>query len=890
MNDNLSRLRPEAKVFDFDELTISQLKAMDNIMGKLKAAHNNLTVISAAKNKSGKKGNKYTFFVEKDNKNRMILLSGGRGSGKTSVLYSVVNVLDSFDSSISKKIRLIKEEEIPKNELAELNLKNIKDKSTSEIGLIIEVLKKSNDLQKKLIWLQPLEMETLPPASNLLAAILNRVDEAINRFRAGHPNIYQDTRLGPDEQDVLLEFTKLQQDVALAWSGNLDQHAVNLDPDSFAVEVLRAEQNRLDLDQRIESILDQLHETFIRPNSSEDQCMFVLPVDDFDINPHRCLELVRMIRMLNVPRLFTLILGDKRIISHLLNLKFIESIVRLEAKNYISIDNVPYDECRISHELSANAMRKLFAWSSQVSLEAMSADEVLKFKPKNDYPDNTISEHLEKYQNIKINSAHFDDKQKCHILAKTHIKDLNALFNIKIDHLIKNSLEKDDSKNESDNFYVRNFFFRMYPRHAQDLWIELHNKISSKETEYLKFAENLYRDKIREAKDLTSRLSEFLNGILIKDFERDYQLNSSSITLVYSYNQPIVIERKHKKPFIGLLRPKNWYLKVAYPKDNADYSNIPNEITLNDATASGIILMHDLLAFKNQNLITGNKLLPETPSLWAYTQWPFGGDFKSIKIPWHFPPWLTMFECDLLRRCWIEVWNWTEEYKKKDNSKRVDPDELVSFLFYAWLRIITDILSTKKMGVCFTLTKSIDAYDKDNWENILNEILDLYSDDGKQYERRRFIIRGWFVAIGCLLAPESGLLTDKKLLKIIGDCQIKKSSPNRQVSFLKEIQNILITPIIASGIRKLRARSAVLFFDNGAVALLKKQFEPNKKREKLPEHFSYNVTNANTNEKFINEIGKGILCPYKEDIIMLSKQAPKLRRQFAKELMSNGNK
>ena len=49
--------------------------------------------------------------------------------------------------------------------------------------------------------------------------------------------------------------------------------------------------------------------------------LFVLPVDDFDLNPVRCLELLRLLRSIAVPRLFTLILGDIDQAEEVLQLK-----------------------------------------------------------------------------------------------------------------------------------------------------------------------------------------------------------------------------------------------------------------------------------------------------------------------------------------------------------------------------------------------------------------------------------------------------------------------------------------------------------------------------------------------------------------------------------------
>jgi hypothetical protein len=50
--------------------------------------------------------------------------------------------------------------------------------------------------------------------------------------------------------------------------------------------------------------------------------IFVLPVDDLDLNPAvRCLEVLRLLRMIHAPRLFVLALGDMNMIEIVLDLK-----------------------------------------------------------------------------------------------------------------------------------------------------------------------------------------------------------------------------------------------------------------------------------------------------------------------------------------------------------------------------------------------------------------------------------------------------------------------------------------------------------------------------------------------------------------------------------------
>jgi len=93
-------LRPEAQAFEFDYLTDSQKEAVNDILDKLVAAHSDLARQTPDRSNKKGSGSPWIFSVSEKNKNRVLLLSGGRGSGKTSVLFSLVNL---FNSSCSDR-------------------------------------------------------------------------------------------------------------------------------------------------------------------------------------------------------------------------------------------------------------------------------------------------------------------------------------------------------------------------------------------------------------------------------------------------------------------------------------------------------------------------------------------------------------------------------------------------------------------------------------------------------------------------------------------------------------------------------------------------------------------------------------------------------------------
>ena len=82
-----------------------------------------------------------------------------------------------------------------------------------------------------------------------------------------------------------MELQRLKSDVSLAWDGNIDQRAAQLDPDAYAQEVMRAESARLGLNRRLSDVLAKLAHVEHCRNQKRGPVLFVLPVDDFDLNP-----------------------------------------------------------------------------------------------------------------------------------------------------------------------------------------------------------------------------------------------------------------------------------------------------------------------------------------------------------------------------------------------------------------------------------------------------------------------------------------------------------------------------------------------------------------------------------------------------------------------------
>lgn len=146
----------------------------------------------------------------------------------------------------------------------------------------------------------------------MFAAILARVEVA-SGGRAGNRSAFAGAIDELDNYDQFLsELSSLQNDVVLSRDWNTAKRGQHLDPHAYAAEVLRAERAGLRINERLTEVLDRLAGLYGAPNEKNGP-LFILPVDDFDLAPTRCLELLRLIRAISTPRLFFVMCGSARL-------------------------------------------------------------------------------------------------------------------------------------------------------------------------------------------------------------------------------------------------------------------------------------------------------------------------------------------------------------------------------------------------------------------------------------------------------------------------------------------------------------------------------------------------------------------------------------------------
>lgn len=160
-----------------------------------------------------------------------------------------------------------------------------------------------------------LDLHPLPPSTHLLLYLLGRFHRVIEGME-GRGRDGGDIPAAPwhpeasAELDSRKRWKKFVGAVGLGWDGNLQQRRGHIDPETYVVELEQAELDRLDIRDCFPGFMDALCKEMMRWAGLPKAPVFLIAVDDADMNPRRSMELLDLVRLLWHQRLVFLLTGD----------------------------------------------------------------------------------------------------------------------------------------------------------------------------------------------------------------------------------------------------------------------------------------------------------------------------------------------------------------------------------------------------------------------------------------------------------------------------------------------------------------------------------------------------------------------------------------------------
>lgn len=331
MSDNSDRaLRPEARPIPYWKHHKRAKEALNFIIRILS---------EAAGSVQGSKGSDKNSNIDTDPASRIVFISGEPGSGKSTLYLTLKAMASSEEHSKGYK-----------------NKKNI-------------------EKLEKVRWLDALDLEVAgEEGENLLAAVLVRL---FRELEESESSPIQSNKC----EEAIKELEDLATDIGIAWEGNLQARAGNLDPDTFSAEVIRTQGARLGINKRLGKALDKLAKNGCY--GCDKNTLFVLPVDDFYLRPTASLQLLRLLRMISIPRLFFLVMGDIKTVEALFIEKSLADWTEVASPILFTTRSDRLDQALIrARELRARYLRKLLPPLQRADIEAMDWFEALDFETK----------------------------------------------------------------------------------------------------------------------------------------------------------------------------------------------------------------------------------------------------------------------------------------------------------------------------------------------------------------------------------------------------------------------------------------------------------------------------------------------------------------------------
>ena len=669
---------------------------------------------------------------------QLAFLSGKRGTGKTSVMAS---------------LRKACSQHLSQGELEKVKFPN------DLFGLVTQV-------RSRLVWLEPLDMEVSNDSSNLVAAILARIEAKLQSVAGPRGSASTPGEMGGllDKEslarDPFLELQRFQTNMSLAWDKDFRERRPYLDPDDLAVESIRFEKSRLSLAQNFDRILNGFASMEIRSNSAiaVTNPLFVVPIDDFDLCPSSCLELLRVLRMISVPRLFFLVLGDLDGADLVLNLKFSADLAKVaEGVLYQGFLAIQLDEvAETASAVTTNALRKLIPPAQRVRLLDPTLQEALNFRPIGHAADAPYLHDLladcPVFDSVETSGRR---KQIANVLSlmlpmpAIPIENGRPLSAAMLDgpQLIALSLLQAPSRSIADLWYGLQRLKPRIPKTSDDLSPEDSERWHQ---DLCQFIGELCHESWGQDYGVPLIQRREVPPVFRQSSPGKWSLGSLGLRVDSTVSRAVTIEASESVKSdtwveFQLNRINNWRLiALSDPKMVGPGTSTSDRRPLSPQTTGAVILFHDVVIDRQESASLLHR--SDDYSLqWAVTGWRRG--LNQVDLPW------PVAACS---RFWEQDWftyNWND-FLSRWASNLTDPTLGSGLAAFGWIHNATMCIAS---GVRDFSTESAEHLP---WKDLFAELTKLIPEPSdKSYVAGQR--RDWLAKVGSMLMPEMALNVPK---------------------------------------------------------------------------------------------------------------------------------
>ncbi|RKH91851.1 hypothetical protein D7Y21_01315 [Corallococcus sp. AB045] len=635
---------PEARAFEWAQLLTSTRQGLGELFSWLEAACENSARAAGRDN---------------EHLSTSLLISGDRGSGKTTLLLSAVQALMDRKSFVGER------------------------GDDPRVAALSRMLER---LERRILWLEPLDLEPVSSKANLLATLLVRVRAALDEQRhvkgaRGESARWSSSILEEGAEETWGKLDHLIRDASFMW----EDIPSTTDARVRAEQQIRASEIYADFQPRFAEAMEDVARTLAMPRfgpSGGDQVLLVLPIDNVDRSIEHLYNIVKLTRMVASRHLWFVLAAGHQEFQRFMERSFQKEFI-VSGQAGIGA-NDQEETLAIARRQAATTLRRALPPSYRISLNPVDPYEAWRF---------TVDGREEESLGLLLRkiALPWSQRSEARLLDSfDDLFDLKGRLQANVAQCYRDALVADDDQqareasvpeDEPILTYTARTALRLPARTLQDLWHAVHREVlgvspstpgsSPRETgeSAVRIATEMLRNAIDES-DLPAWASEqLLHRILRHDDQGRVRLDLTG--------KPV---RRFKRTSLhGVLRGnprspggngagvhsrmlstevhlRRFHEVVLVLKDLAGAGR---EAPLPANVAGWFMILHDvLMLFERPRVLSANvtpfEMSPEmvvtVHELWA--ERARGRPFVLVDFWWTPPSWNTFIEFAVLTAQW----------------------------------------------------------------------------------------------------------------------------------------------------------------------------------------------------------------------------------------------
>ena len=348
---------PEARAFPWDDLLEPTQRGLHELLSWLEAACGNSLGTREARD---------------EHLSTSLLISGPRGSGKTTVLLSAVQALRDWREFLERK------------QGSHLEAGASRAPASGTEAMRRDLCTTLEHIEGRVVWLEPLDLEPVPPGANLLATLLVRVRAALDAPQedtspiTGHAR-WSSSILEESAEEAWGKLDHLIRDASFMW----EDSASTLDTRARAEQQIKAAEIYATFQHRFTRAMEDVAKTLSLPRfgtAQGQQVILVLPIDNVDRSIEHLHNIVKLTRMVASPRLWFVLAASHQEFQLFMERSFQKELI---LSGQAGIGAAGQDETlAIARRQSATTLRRALPPSYRINLGPVDPYKAWEFCPQ----------------------------------------------------------------------------------------------------------------------------------------------------------------------------------------------------------------------------------------------------------------------------------------------------------------------------------------------------------------------------------------------------------------------------------------------------------------------------------------------------------------------------